>query len=463
MSDGLGWGDAYCTTIERIKTYDVGKSKFGMAALMWVSHAERLLRADELCHALAVELGSKEINARNVPSISTLMSCCQGLITVEKETSTVRLIHPSLKKYLSSRPDIFNKPHTAMAEICLTYLNYKEFKALPAYPAALYHDKPFLGYCSIYWGVHAKKEPSNYARSLALELFREYDGHISSELLLEKAGHQIRWHLGSDSGSDLSIEYLDSFSGLHCASFFGVVDVVAALIEMGSYDINKRDTRGSTPLAWAARNGHEKVVQMLLQRPEVYPNLSDYSGMTPLSHAASEGRGEVVKMLLEQPEVYPDEPDGSRQTMLSYAAKGGHEGVVKILLELAEVNPNEPGRDSQTPLGYAARWGHEGVVRILLGCEEVSPDEPDDSGHTPLWWAVLHGHEGIVKLLLERGEVSPDKPDNNSKTPLSCAASAGYNGIVKILLCRKDVNPGKPDKYGRTPLFSPPLGKGMRE
>jgi len=216
MTHGLGLGDVYGTTIERIKAQDEGKSRLGMAALMFVSHAERPLRVDELCHALAIELGSKDFNAENVPSFSTLVSCCQGLITVEKETSTVRLIHPTVKEYLSSRPDVFSKPHAAMAEICLTFLNSKTVKALPIdHPDIYFHEQPFLEYCSIHWGVHAKREPSNYTRSLALELFREYDGHISIKLLLENVGHPGHWNLGSNCGSDLGIDYGVSFSALH--------------------------------------------------------------------------------------------------------------------------------------------------------------------------------------------------------------------------------------------------------
>ena len=67
MTGGLGVGDAYSATIERIKAQDGDQSTLGIAALMWISHAERPLRADELCHALAVELGSAEFNADNVP------------------------------------------------------------------------------------------------------------------------------------------------------------------------------------------------------------------------------------------------------------------------------------------------------------------------------------------------------------------------------------------------------------
>ena len=135
MADGLELGDVYGATIERIKAQDGDKSRLGMAALMWISHAERPLQADELCYALAVRLGTTDFKTSNVPSMSTLVGCCQGLITVDKEASTVRLIHFTLQEYLSAHPDIFSKPHSAIAEICLTYLNSQQVKALSTNPS----------------------------------------------------------------------------------------------------------------------------------------------------------------------------------------------------------------------------------------------------------------------------------------------------------------------------------------
>jgi len=67
-----------------------------MAALMWISHAERPLQAGELCHALAVELGSTDFDTSNAPSISTLVGYCQGLIAVDREASAMRLVHFTL-------------------------------------------------------------------------------------------------------------------------------------------------------------------------------------------------------------------------------------------------------------------------------------------------------------------------------------------------------------------------------
>ena len=83
MIDGLGLEDVYGATIERIKGQGGYKSRLGIGALMWISYAGEPLSPDDLCHALAIELGSTDINASNITSITTLVGCCQGLITVD--------------------------------------------------------------------------------------------------------------------------------------------------------------------------------------------------------------------------------------------------------------------------------------------------------------------------------------------------------------------------------------------
>jgi len=212
ITDRLGLGGAYSTTIERIEAQGGDKSRLGMEALMWISHVERPLSADELCHALALERDSRDFNVPNVPTISTVLGSCQGLITVDKEESIVRLIHSTLKEYLSTHHAIFNKPHSTMAEICLTYLNSKQVKRLSPDPSSDVIDTTFLEYCSLYWGGHAKKELSDCARSLALELFggNNGPGHASTKLLLGRVDTLERWHFDT---------YFP-FSRLHCASFF---------------------------------------------------------------------------------------------------------------------------------------------------------------------------------------------------------------------------------------------------
>jgi len=57
---GLNLEDAYGTTLERIKAQGRKKSRLGMTALMWVCHSERPLEVQELCHALAVKIGTPD-------------------------------------------------------------------------------------------------------------------------------------------------------------------------------------------------------------------------------------------------------------------------------------------------------------------------------------------------------------------------------------------------------------------
>ena len=412
MVDGLGLEDAYGATLGRIRGQGGERSRLGMAALMWISHSERPLKANELCHALAVEIGSPNLNTDNVPSIGALLTCCQGLVAVDKEASTVRLIHFTLQEYLRSHPELFATAHSTMAETCLSYLNSQQVKALPTNPFPDLQETPFLEYSSLYWGIHAKGDLSDCAKFLALQLFNSHNPHTSMRILLE-AQDWYRY----DSGLDL--DRLSLFSGLHCASLFGIVEIVASLVEIEGCDINQKDCMGNTPLACAAWKGHEGV----------------------------------VKILLEQDHVSPDGPCRDGQTPLGWAAWKGHEGVVKILLEQNHVSPDRPDRHGQTPLGCAAWKGHEGVVKILLERDDVDPDRRGDWGQTPVGAAARNGHVGVVKILLERDDVDPDKPDKWRQTPLSVAAEHGHEEVVKILLERDDVDPDKPDKFGNMAIF----------
>ena len=443
MTKGLGLGGAYGETLNRIKGQGGEKARLGMIALMWISHSERPLKVDELCHALGVEIGSPDLDVDNVPSVRTLLTCCQGLVSVDEEASTVRLIHFTLHEYLCAHPELFHRAHSTMAETCLSYLNSHQVKALSTTPYPNLRGTPFLEYSSLYWGMHARTDLSDCAKQLALKLFDGCSNHISTEILLSAEESRF-FHVDPNA--------LSLFGGLHCASFFGIAELVADLVGAEGCDVNQTDCIRNTPLVWAALNGHEEVVKILLELDDVNPDKPDINGRSPLCGAAENGHEGVVKILLERDDVNPDKPDFLGRTPLFCAAKNGHEAVVKILLELDDVNPDKPDIDGRSPLCGAAEKGRDRVVRILLGREDVDPNKPDNDGGTPLFYAAENGHEGVVKILLGRDDVNPNKPDRYARTPLWYAAENGHEEVVKILLEGDDADPGKLDIYGQTPL-----------
>ena len=81
MTSGLGLDGAYDATLDRIKGQGKGKSVLGMAALMWISCSERPMRIGEVCDALAVEIGSRDMDCDNIPSEKTLLASCSVFST----------------------------------------------------------------------------------------------------------------------------------------------------------------------------------------------------------------------------------------------------------------------------------------------------------------------------------------------------------------------------------------------
>ena len=194
IRDGLDLAGAYGATLGRIKAQGGEKARIGTAVLLWVSHSRRPLQADEICQAIAIQIWSNDFNNNDIPTISTLLDCCQGLVTVDRSASTVRLIHSTLQEYLCILPDIFNRAHSTMAETCLTCLNFQNIKDLSAAaPLPDPRNTPFLEYCSLYWGSHMRIELSDRAKEFALRLLGQFDSHISAKFLWKSIHAESRF------------------------------------------------------------------------------------------------------------------------------------------------------------------------------------------------------------------------------------------------------------------------------
>jgi len=335
-----------------------------MDVLMWVSHAERSLHVDELCHALGVEAGSMDLNTRNIPGIETLLACSLGLATVEKSSSTVRLVHYTLQEYLSHNSNLFLQPHSLIAEICLTYLNFRQVIGFSPALDSVPQTVPFVEYASCHWGSHARRGSTQNVKTLALNLFDGYDKHIASKISLLRG--VASWNRPFDSENTPN-----GFTGLHGAAYFGYAEIIVSLLETNKWDVQAADFRGNTAISWASQRGHAGAVKVLLELNDVNPDKEGISGQTPLLWAAVKGYEGIVSMLLEWNDVNPNKADQQSRTPLLLAALKGHERVVRVLLERSDVNPDQADRWSRTPLSRAAENGHDEVVRMLL--ERGSP------------------------------------------------------------------------------------------
>ncbi len=164
------------------------------------------------------------------------------------------------------------------------------------------------------------------------------------------------------AGADVHTTTRNGGTALMFASIRGDVETQKALIDAGA-DVNAVGGFDWTALLVASVKGHVPAVRQLLVSG-ADPNLRDIYGWTPLMRAVYEGREKVVQALLEQPDVDLNAKNDQGATALHLAAVKGNEALTRLLL-FAGANPLMGDRKGRTPENLAGAAGHENVARLL--------------------------------------------------------------------------------------------------
>ncbi|MBF0316410.1 MAG: ankyrin repeat domain-containing protein [Oligoflexia bacterium] len=118
-------------------------------------------------------------------------------------------------------------------------------------------------------------------------------------------------------------------SSLSTASHAGDVSIVTSYLPKAG--INQARNDGAAPLFIAAKEGHPKVVTLLLNNGANVDQVEN-NGATPLYVAAQNGHTEVVKLLLESGATV-DRPLNNGMTPLYAAAQNKHIEVITLLVK----------------------------------------------------------------------------------------------------------------------------------
>jgi hypothetical protein len=131
-----------------------------MEVLSWITCAKRSLTTLELLHALAVEDEQSKLDEENLSDIGYMVSLCAGLVTVDKESDIIRLVHYTTQEYfIKTRNTWFPDAHCNIAKICVTYLSFDAFETNSHQKQdirARLRLHPLYSYAALNWGHHAR-------------------------------------------------------------------------------------------------------------------------------------------------------------------------------------------------------------------------------------------------------------------------------------------------------------------
>ena len=446
-------------TLARIQRQSEGRKRLGMNVLMWISHAQCSLTVAELSEAMAVKLGNTFLNPRRRPSQNMMIECCMGLVTVDCESSSIRLVHYALQEFFrDQREELFPSGEEQIADICIGYLLFDELVRgcceAEAEILRLMKDFPLLRYASSYWGHHVQSSHCDRIYGLALELLHSPPRRaLSIQIQRFSEGYQdIYWEP----------DEVTSHNAFQYACAFGLERVICSMLESEDIDVDAASHNGTTALIRAASAGHTDLVKLLMSRGAdptkanwygsalhcaaeagrcesirfllssgMNVDLRDDFGRTPL-HCATDQRHMLATELLLDMGADPNTRDHAGIMVVHDGAQTGDERLMRRLLRDKRVDILATTVRGKTALHCAAEGGHAKIVRMLLDvC--VGIDATFVGGYTALHLAARWGREDVVRLLVEAGANVNAKSDNKT-TARYFAAAADHESIHKLLL-----------------------------
>ena len=187
------------------------------------------------------------------------------------------------------------------------------------------------------------------------------------------------------------------------------------------------DTRGNTPLIWAATRGDTASLQELLKHGASV-DFRNNNGWNALYTAVNHSRLDCTATLLSY--GYTDHKDGYGMTALHRACQQSDATFVQLLLE-HDLNVDEQDVFQRCPLALAA-WRNNALgVQYLLD-RGADRETRDIFGATPLLRAIQYAAVDAARVLLEN-KCDVLAVDHESQTLLHRAALSRDIPMIRLL------------------------------
>ena len=173
------------------------------------------------------------------------------------------------QEYFSNqRESLFPDAQVDIALTCLRYLSYDALGQGRDASWSPSHHYPFVLYAAIHWGHHAHSN-----EEATLDMVQEFLSRKQNVACTTTMLRSQDYNLGRPG-----------FGEIHLRSFFGLGRAMSQLLQV-NHGADSKDSKGRTPLSYAAQYGHSEVTKFLLARDDVDVSSKDKDDQSPLSYA----------------------------------------------------------------------------------------------------------------------------------------------------------------------------------
>lgn len=274
--------------------------------------------------------------------------------------------------------------------------------------------------------------------------------------LIANAEPAVIKHLLTIKGNAVDKRTHDSRIYLHWAAYAGNVENVKTLLDLGS-DIEAKDSRGNTPLTFAAGAGltNPDIYNLFNEKGIKLGKVKNPQGATVLMLASPFMKDiDEAKYFLEQGLTLKD-VDDEGNNIFNYATRRGNIEFLQSLIDLG-VEYKSLNKEGSNAFMFAAQGtrGFQNSVKIYQYLHSLGLDSnvTDKDGQTPLHKIAMRKTEtSIVQFLLEnKGDV--DANDVEGNTPFLNASAKNDLEVIKLMAARSN-NPAAVNNLGQSALM----------
>ena len=435
-----GLDELYKVTLERIQKQAGNDGALGMRVLSWITHARRPFSVDELRYGLAVECSDngedlEEFDEDNLLSPGSLVDVCAGLVIIDSNSRTVRLVHYTTQEYFDKAGiQLFRDAEVDMSRACLTCLSFSSSTELercsepvlsPFERRIMLKDisrtQPFLMYAIGFWFSHVKSglllQNPHLTFLRVVARFKKSDTILyASEIYRSLLVPNRRTSVFSDPH-----RFSETYP-CEVASALGLEEFVTFCLDSGTGACPNLDSS----LCYASCNDHLEIVKLLRQN------------------------GASINSTFN--------PRGSGDKTFSALEGACYVGCLSVAEFLIDNGANLSGGSPSfcPPLHAAARNSRARIIDLLLK-QGVDVDARDFSGQTACHVAASRGKLVSMRCLLDAG-CKLELLDDDGRTVLLCCSKSLFSptgnvitsmNVIKLLV-DKDADVTAKNKKGET-------------